>query len=759
MTNLHTKFPKLTYNYQDILDNFDNLTINDFLIKDLELDIFFKNLEIIVAEEKHNYNLNSTAGISPHGYSYYLNINKSIKHKSISKEKFRNDFFIYDDKFIVDSILDKGGVGTIVKYNSKQVLKIFDIFDEYYQKILITQTDTHYIFSDNIFEGIASIYINKMLTKFSNCYYQTFGVYISGYDNINQNKKINMLLDEIIENNKRSNGHPKLKEDRYGSDKVFTGSTIILSELLYQLPDKWYTEGHPDFYYILYIILHNLYILQNTCQFVHGDLHLGNIMSKKYNNKYVELAYENEIILIPAKKYVPVLIDFGHTSFTRNNRRVTPFTEPFVHSGSSYNSQVDLIRLYWDIKKARSHDKYVGTSGERRKARKNIKSSSLQSKDDLNIIYTDTDTDLKEIFIDQIRGQGQSQDINKIFKSIREILNYLLSKITYKVKKQNFNFDIYVDDFFDIIKVNEAFIDITPQIKYEHIIYDTIEPYWKQQEYSKKLNIHMVTIIPDASSNARLRSIDLLPDASKFNFKNKCCRQTVFDFLNNYKDGVAINGTFFNLDTSEYIKYYLKNFSKYLGKVEIKPEKINITPIIFNSKRSKYPNVKNIIPSEYTKFNTNTFLSNPLLVIDKDPIDIDLEAKGTNPRYFSEENLSRLYLYTCDSNAKPGTNIRNCNYIKPGELYHLGNANPRTILAIKDDIVYFIIIIGRTEEFKGASIDQIQDFLINYLHVDNAINLDGGSSSLMMWKKNGQIFTPMDVVERKVISNVIGYVH
>lgn len=56
-----------------------------------------------------------------------------------------------------------------------------------------------------------------------------------------------------------------------------------------------------NLYYILYVVLHNIYIGQSLSKFVHGDLHLGNILCKQYNQKTIDLVYHDEIIRINNK--------------------------------------------------------------------------------------------------------------------------------------------------------------------------------------------------------------------------------------------------------------------------------------------------------------------------------------------------------------------------------------------------------------------------------------------------------------------------
>lgn len=87
--------------------------------------------------------------------------------------------------------------------------------------------------------------------------------------------------------------------------------------------------------------------------------------------------------------------------------------------------------------------------------------------------------------------------------------------------------------------------------------------------------------------------------------------------------------------------------------------------------------------------------------------------------------------------------------------------NPRTAIAILDDLHYLIVVAdGRTEESRGLSLYQLAGFL-QELGAKTAYNLDGGGSSTMVF--NGKIVNQptsngRDIEERSVSDIVyIGY--
>ncbi len=73
--------------------------------------------------------------------------------------------------------------------------------------------------------------------------------------------------------------------------------------------------------------------------------------------------------------------------------------------------------------------------------------------------------------------------------------------------------------------------------------------------------------------------------------------------------------------------------------------------------------------------------------------------------------------------------------VKDGARFHGGGPerHPRTVLAWSGTRHWFVTIDGRQPGYSiGASVEEMQDFLIDTLHVENAINLDGGGSTTMV---------------------------
>ena len=73
--------------------------------------------------------------------------------------------------------------------------------------------------------------------------------------------------------------------------------------------------------------------------------------------------------------------------------------------------------------------------------------------------------------------------------------------------------------------------------------------------------------------------------------------------------------------------------------------------------------------------------------------------------------------------------------VKDGVPFHGGGPerHPRTVIAWSGTTHWFVTFDGRQPGYAvGVSVAEMQDFLINRLHVENAINLDGGGSTTMV---------------------------
>jgi exopolysaccharide biosynthesis protein len=227
---------------------------------------------------------------------------------------------------------------------------------------------------------------------------------------------------------------------------------------------------------------------------------------------------------------------------------------------------------------------------------------------------------------------------------------------------------------------------------------------------------------------------------------SRCCNMNVRDVENPVK-GVAINTTYFNIINKFPIGFYREEdefqlqgepipsaYTDYYRYVCVKPD----SSLKFY-KHSELPTIKD-------KDCPYVFAVGPMLI-----------EKG-NVVY--NETSDNLHLFQCSSGSetvkqykkghckdgidtKVPENVVDCSrpgLVKPGDLVHGTNLNPRSMLITrknndkKGDIA-FVWIEGRG--YDGYGIDfKNQVILAKYLNATNAINLDGGGSAQLAMRSD-----------------------
>jgi hypothetical protein len=95
-----------------------------------------------------------------------------------------------------------------------------------------------------------------------------------------------------------------------------------------------------------------------------------------------------------------------------------------------------------------------------------------------------------------------------------------------------------------------------------------------------------------------------------------------------------------------------------------------------------------------------------------------------------------IYLYRCQ-NTKGGVYNKtiNCNDIIPGSLTHGCQDNPRSAIGKdKDGNITMVYVEGRGMRGKGATFAELSQ-IGKSLGLVRMINLDGGNSSQIMWRR------------------------
>jgi hypothetical protein len=317
-----------------------------------------------------------------------------------------------------------------------------------------------------------------------------------------------------------------------------------------------------------------------------------------------------------------------------------------------------------------------------------------------------------------------------------------------------------------------------------------------------------------------------------FKFKSDCCRIDPRRYLQNKKEGIVINGSFFNLNRDYGPIGLFKNNQLIIDNTPISIYYIDDFKYIVIDKNGSlnicsYEDINNL--NLDIDENSTIFTSGPLLVdkgiqtfTEKKLSECYFNKSGNNITYFKYlsasneinlisqigksvyENITAPFSvgnfpYTIsqkDIKGYPNKGhellstseiyIRSSSDIKPGELTHAANANPRSVLALTNNgFVLFFVFPGRKDGFGKISEDPtvaktqstgldlidlssllVKQELLTPLNlpagtkIEVAINLDGGGSSSLNVKESDKdyVMTSSRNVSSYPVGNVLSYV-
>lgn len=213
-----------------------------------------------------------------------------------------------------------------------------------------------------------------------------------------------------------------------------------------------------------------------------------------------------------------------------------------------------------------------------------------------------------------------------------------------------------------------------------------------------------------------------------------CCRVNIQDILRepNVVSGISMNASFFKLtDNFEPVGIYVAN--NVIINNPSDDELYYGTVYVDNDGMIKVDRLVNNM-FQYEQILT----SGPILVWDG-KIDDEEMCKTYNI-----VDGKKVYTFNCRQPMNKNNEVNqvifddgltNCNKIKPGTLKHGCQKNPRTALFIKKNgDVGMIYFEGRDSRGPGLTLTELAKICVK-LGADRAINLDGGNSSQLLWKK------------------------
>jgi hypothetical protein len=655
------------------------------------------------------------------------------------------------------TLITEGGLGKIYTFGPNHVLKITNTCIEPLQEQNITIRNLCYMATNNsIVYKIENTLMKKQIVFCPNFYSE--GIIGSLLQNLRLNTpsfvKINgTILDNI---------NPKLP-------------MYIVMERAQPFP---YNE--PDqsiFMYYIFQIIFALYISQYTMKFTHYDLHYKNILSKPRTDGNNIKKYVIKNISTGETKYLytkhnidALIIDFGFSRCETEKHIIVPryelqtetndLLQRKFHDSLEFNSYYDIASLLNSIRI--NIPEYSALAFT-------LLQQYLQAHPE-NYFFNDTfwrpiPENLYRgirplpiyVFLENICRTYFTNvdpisiiDLNNkldVYNFIYTNLNVNLNPtdFTYKLPNPIYNIKNYLYQPFPIDTINYGLGNNYRLItRYSNKIINNrselgFDPFFKPYNFTpppsrtNTLEQYITSVVMNQPSNS-----------NPFKFRTDCCRLDMRTYFQNdiFTEGVAINASFFNINTNyESVGLYKSNYYMSDNMIPLGYENYYASIVI-----DAVTNILSIIPVADARYNMNNYSG----IITAGPLIIENNKSLITENFLINHRELQCRLYNIldpDSNAKIfNDGIPNCNKTEPGQLKHLSNQNPRSVLVTgtyeSQNIVAFLYIEGRNQRGSGMDIVQISDYLLNIpgLYITSAINLDGGYSSSITCLRDNTIF-------------------
>lgn len=534
--------------------------------------------------------------------------------------------------------------------------------------------------------------------------------------------------------------------------------------------------GIEDIYTILFQVAHGLSVAQEVNRFTHYDLHVGNIFYIKENvdRSYPIVGANGSVkpIIVRSRGFTIKIADYGLSRMETDSLVISATIDDYpIRSQAQFNRNYDMAAF------ARSLILFLG------------KSINDELKAEIySIIFIIKPEDILKMSIEKFedyfyepewwRPRGNplieyfaSPSIHSITKSFARKLDSLklISRLTPTLLKNKkiirvkelTKYNLYMG--WGVVsppaEIVTSGIPIAPGI--------SIKTYIHEYKHNPKSYTWTHTKLENEKCPDKIQFIHVVTINTKemkkagYEIKLRCCHMDVISYLNNNL-GVAINGTFFDLNTHKPIGNTKVNRKDDL------PAFMSNSPPISSLYREYYGSL--IIDSSNSKvkigrgavrdnFSNDYAYSGPLLVENGNIIFTNETVKKTQNyadgmkirpfqcRTPSTKDQGKKYLppqdniEVIDSDCEPILRdvkdyIPNCNAIQPGELSHAGNPNPRTMVLTRkgqDEDLVFVYVEGRDD--RGIGLDLVDmAILAKDFNADMALNLDGGRSSAIAWR-------------------------
>ena len=649
-------------------------------------------------------------------------------------------------------IIGKGAFGTIYSLGDNHVLKI--------SKLCLQDGQIN---PNPNLQGLCDMTLNNdIVYKFENTLYNKQVV-------LSPNYLTEGIIGSLLQNlSKYTPSFMKINGTLLDEEtNTYDNSMILISEKL--LPFN--VENQYQYLYYIFQICYALYIAQNRMRYVHYDLHLGNIMirERKTNDIQKYKIGDRNLFIYSRNKYDAVIIDYGlNRCETKEHIILSRLKFNFIGS-----KRIDIIDNYdfnqfYDIYSMlnfilhydKINNEYKILTGKLLSAFLRIRDDELNSFISKNSIgwranpeelykLTNLPMNIEEFLYYLYENYFSSYEINDIIK-INDIFskkndNVLISSklnldyknvISYYLPLDNrMNITNYPYRQFQLNKpyITQSFSIITTNSTDRIRFRRTLESFNRTNNNPSNVEQYLTMVkITQPSYQSKM-------EKNMFRFESSCCGMDLRTYFQNnkFKEGIAINTSFFNIFSDyEAIGFYKSNDYETNNPIPTEYKKFYGSIVI--DKRTNDIDISTIDNAILNKNNYSTVITaGPVLIYDGKPLITDellknnsiLQCRLPDPKLDADKR-SKVF----------SDGINNCNYISQGELKHVSNQNPRSVLFLGIDIktkveyVCFFVIEGREKRGVGMDLSQLTQFIMSFgenenMIIKHAINLDGGSSS------------------------------
>lgn len=563
-------------------------------------------------------------------------------------------------------------------------------------------------------------------------------------------------------------------------------------EKSYQVMEQVKTNIHDvintkeDVYLMLFQIAHGLTTAQDVFRFNHYDLHAGNIGYIDVDTDYYEYHYDSITAYVRNPQFLVKIYDYGLSRVENSTYIInSKYDNIPIDSYSVFNAYYDFLALMGSL--------LTSNFDLAQKVRSLLTSDELANLLGFIVGEYKQSTVSSNDFIDDIMDKYYGYSLNYFGwrpypthirhtlytnpRTINQILIYLSSILK----------DIIVvkPDFNSRIIHTQMLPSWMKRYKYQPLIYKTIDVqnFGNINVIDEGIEERSITnvVFPrrhfnytgNLKSNEKHLTIHTVYINSRlalsrgYSFKSLCCKMDPLTFMENYY-GVTINGGFYDIgNTYELVGRYrqmLNNYS-YETNTEIQPYyDYYYGYLVVDNGIAIYP-LATMSIDEYSTMQ-NAFAAGPVLIWEGRPLidEADMNITEHKIRIFQCQNPSPPSDRKLVPLSKPpGLDLSpeytfNCTKIQPGELSHGSNPNPRTMLITRDgdfDIV-FVVVEGRNDRSDGADFLDLVE-IAQQLGARNAINLDGGRSSNIVWRspKDPNTITASTYIESYPVGNIL----